>query len=86
MKINGRLEFAMKATLDQLEIGQSATIINLSSTGLNRRRMMDMGILPGTRITTELVSPMGDPIAYRVRGTVVALRREQCSEIEVELE
>ncbi len=75
----------MRTTLDQLTVGQTATVVNLTSTDLNRRRMMDLGILPGTRITAELISPLGDPVAYRVRGAVVALRREQSREIEVEL-
>jgi Fe2+ transport system protein FeoA len=70
-------------TLDQLKPGQSAIVANLSATGLNRRRMLDLGILPGTKVEVELVSPLGDPVAYRVRGSVVALRREQAREIEV---
>jgi Fe2+ transport system protein FeoA len=42
---------------------------------------MDLGILPGTVIAAELVSPGGDPVAYRVRGTLLALRREQAEHI-----
>lgn len=72
-------------TLDQLQPGQTATVTALHSAGLNRRRMLDMGILPGTTITVEMRSPLGDPTAYRVRGSVVALRREQSREIEITL-
>ena len=68
-------------TLDQLQPGESAVVTQLASTGLNRRRMMDLGILPGTRIEIEMKSPLGDPVAYRVRGAVIALRREQAREI-----
>jgi Fe2+ transport system protein FeoA len=76
----------MITTLDRLSIGKEATVVNLTSVGLNRRRMMDLGILPGTQIVAEMVSPLGDPTAYRVRGTVVALRSEQSCEVEIELE
>ena len=68
-------------TLDQLQRGETAVVTQLASTGLNRRRMMDLGILPGTRIEIEMKSPLGDPVAYRVRGAVIALRREQAREI-----
>jgi Fe2+ transport system protein FeoA len=74
----------MPMTLDQLATGEKAMITKLSCTGTNRRRLMDLGILPQTRIQTELISPLGDPIAYRVRETLIALRREQANQIEVE--
>lgn len=73
-------------TLDQLQKGQSALVEDLSCTGLNRRRMMDLGILPGTRIEIEMISPLGDPTAYRIRGAVIALRREQARTISITLE
>jgi Fe2+ transport system protein FeoA len=44
---------------------------------------MDLGILPGAQIQIELRSPLGDPTAYRVRGAVIALRREQASQIQI---
>lgn len=74
------------ATLDQLQTGQIATITTLNARGPNRRRLMDLGILPGTHIEIEMVSPLGDPVAYRVRGAVIALRREQAREIEITLD
>ena len=74
----------MPVTLDQLKRGQSAIVTNLTCTGTNRRRLMDLGILPGTSLTVELISPLGDPIAYRVRESLIALRRSQAQEIEIE--
>lgn len=73
-------------TLDQLELGQVATITALNSIGANRRRLMDLGILPGTQVVAEMKSPLGDPVAYRVRGATIALRREQANQIEIQLE
>jgi Fe2+ transport system protein FeoA len=71
-------------TLDQIGIGLSAIVTNLHSVDAERRRLLDLGILPGTRIETVMRSPLGDPIAYRIRGSVVALRREQARMIEVQ--
>jgi len=70
-------------TLDQIGIGLTAIVTNLHSVDAERRRLLDLGILPGTRIETVMRSPLGDPIAYRIRGSVVALRREQARMIEV---
>jgi ferrous iron transport protein A len=72
------------STLDQLEIGSAAVVTQLNATGSNRRRLMDLGILPGTPIIAEFKSPLGDPIAYRVRGALIALRREQACAVEIE--
>ncbi|MGQ9890028.1 MAG: FeoA family protein [Aggregatilineales bacterium] len=71
-------------TLDQLALGESAVVVELATTGLNRHRLMDLGILPGTRITAAMRSPLGDPTAYDVRGALVALRRAQAREIVIE--
>lgn len=72
-------------TLDQLPIGSSARITSMSCTGLARRRLMDLGILPGAVVLAEMRSPLGDPVAYRVRGSLIALRRIQAAEIQIEL-
>jgi Fe2+ transport system protein FeoA len=72
-------------TLDALAPGQTAVVAALHSDGLERRRLMDLGILPGTAIQVEMKSPLGDPVAYLVRGALVALRREQARKIEITL-
>jgi DtxR family transcriptional regulator, Mn-dependent transcriptional regulator len=73
-------------TLDRLAQGEAAEVVHISQgcRGPERRRLMDMGILPGTRIAAELVSPLGDPVAYRVRGTLVALRKDQARHIKIQ--
>jgi len=71
-------------TLNLLQTGHSATITKINSKDAERRRMFDLGILPGTRIENVMPSPLGDPIAYRVRNAVVALRTEQAQLIEIE--
>lgn len=72
--------------LSELAVGQRGKVVALSRRcrGPERRRMMDMGVLPGTVIEPELASPGGDPRAYRVRGALIALRDEQAQWIRVE--
>jgi Fe2+ transport system protein FeoA len=68
-------------TLADLALGQSAVVAALTGTGAQRDRLMDLGVLPGTRIAAEMRSPLGDPTAYRIRGALIALRREQAATI-----
>lgn len=77
---------AGQTTLDRVPLKEAATIVSLHSEGAERRRMLDLGILPGTRVEVVMRSPLGDPTAYQVRGSVVALRREQAQLITVERE
>jgi DtxR family transcriptional regulator, Mn-dependent transcriptional regulator len=71
--------------LSILKLGEQAVVAGISPAcrGLERRRFMDLGILPGTRITVDLSSPSGDPMAYRVRGALIALRKEQADVINI---
>lgn len=71
--------------LSALDPGESATVIRIvrACRGKQRRRLMDLGILPGTLVEARMRSAGGDPTAYRVRGTLVALRREQANMIHI---
>lgn len=71
--------------LSNLKTGGCARVVGLSPAcrGPERRRLLDLGFVPGTLVEVEMVSPAGDPTAYRVRGSVLALRREQASLIRV---
>ncbi|MCC6905251.1 MAG: ferrous iron transport protein A [Anaerolineae bacterium] len=73
-----------ETTLDRLPAGAAAQVTALRMQGAERRRMMDLGILPGTILFAEMASPLGDPTAYLVRGALIALRREQARQIEIE--
>jgi DtxR family Mn-dependent transcriptional regulator len=65
--------------LSALRPGQKGTVvrISLACRGVQLRRLLDLGFVPGTVVEAELPSPSGDPIAYRVRGSLIALRKEQ---------
>lgn len=81
-----RAELGDYKSLTELKEGQVARIVGLSPAcrGPERRRLLDLGFVPGTIVTVEFVGPRGNPIAYRVRGAVVALRREQARLIKME--
>jgi DtxR family Mn-dependent transcriptional regulator len=72
--------------LNTLSPGERGEVVALSPRlrGTDRRRMMDLGILPGTTIEVEMTSPSGDPTAYKIRGALIALRKEQARLIRVE--
>jgi DtxR family Mn-dependent transcriptional regulator len=74
-------------TLIALRPGQRARVRALAESlqGLTRRRLLDLGLTPGVSISVELPSMFNDPVAYRVRGTLVALRREQAEQVLIEI-
>jgi Fe2+ transport system protein FeoA len=51
---------------------------------MQRRRLMDLGVVPGTEIAVEMRSATGDPTAYLIRGASIALRKKQASQIQIE--
>ncbi|MFQ5854719.1 MAG: FeoA domain-containing protein [Anaerolineae bacterium] len=69
--------------LSTLKPGEKATVLVLESQGLTRRRFLDLGLTPGVTIECAMPSMFGEPKAYRVRGTTIALRREQADQIWV---
>ena len=71
--------------LSGLQTGQSGRVLGLSPAcrGPERRRLLDLGFVPGTEVFAEISSPGGDPTAYRVRGTLIALRKEQAGLIRI---
>ena len=72
--------------LDELKAEETGTVVELLSEGAERRRMLDLGILPGTKIEVVMRSPMGDPVAYRIRDSVIALRKEQARQIRISMD
>ncbi len=76
------------ARLSDLKQGESAVVSGIAPAcrGAERRRFLDLGILSGTRVNAEFLSPSGDPMAYRIRETLIALRREQADLIYIRRE
>ncbi|MCI8554682.1 MAG: ferrous iron transport protein A [Clostridiales bacterium] len=75
---------ATPLTLDSLPEGRKARVRELLSTGSMRRRLLDIGLIEGTNIECLQRSPAGDPVAYLIRGAVIALRSEDSSRILVD--
>jgi DtxR family Mn-dependent transcriptional regulator len=72
--------------LSQLKLGESGKVIGISKScrGQQRRRLMDLGVVPGSIITAEMKSVGGDPTAYLIRGALIALRKLQSDHIYIE--
>jgi DtxR family Mn-dependent transcriptional regulator len=82
----GQIAAGRRRTLDEVERGERVSVLGISPAcqGPQRRRLLDLGVVPGTEIVAELAGASGDPVAYRIRGALIALRREQAAWIEVE--
>ncbi|MBE7058849.1 MAG: ferrous iron transport protein A [Ruminococcaceae bacterium] len=72
------------ATLRDVKIGHTVTVVKLYGEGALKRRIMDMGITKGVEITVKKVAPLGDPIEITVRGYELSLRKADAENIEVE--
>lgn len=71
--------------LDNLRVNESGQIMSLLSSGPERRRFLDLGLVTDTSIEVVQKSPSGDPVAYLVRGTVLALRNNDANKILVKV-
>ena len=71
--------------LSSLRVGEEAVIVGLSPLcrGLERNRLLDLGVVPGSTVSVDLVNPSGSPTAYRLRGASIALRREQADRVRI---
>ena len=68
-------------TINDLKIGDSGTIATVGGEGLLRLRFLDLGLIPGTKVTLQKIAPMGDPIQIRLRGYELTIRREDAKQI-----
>jgi ferrous iron transport protein A len=74
----------LKMTLDELAIGESGVIVKVGGEGVLRRRLLDMGLTPKTKVMVRKVAPMGDPIELHLRGYELTIRIDDAKKIEVE--
>ncbi|MCJ7627821.1 MAG: DtxR family transcriptional regulator [Longimicrobiales bacterium] len=91
---NITVELLPEAELDEsvggtlAEVGQGETVrvlgIHAGLQGPQRRRLLDLGLVPGTLVEAEFSSAGGDPVAYRIRGALIALRRDQSRWIQID--
>ena len=71
--------------LSTLRPGARARIVRVAGKGPVHRRIMDMGVVPGTLIEMKRVAPLGDPIEVIVRGYHLSLRKEEAGNVYVEV-
>ncbi|MBI4418471.1 MAG: FeoA domain-containing protein [Ignavibacteriales bacterium] len=85
-KTKARRRKGPRKTLASLSLGKEAVVLGISPAcrGLQRRRLMDLGLVPGTAVVAEMSSATGDPTAYRIRGATIALRKEHAELVYVD--
>ncbi|MGA3095880.1 MAG: FeoA family protein [Bryobacteraceae bacterium] len=86
LQLNGNSNLIGDATLMDLRRGEAAVLEGIDLPGDEARRLMELGFLPGARITAGLSAPGGDPRVFRVDGSEIALRRETARRMTVRLE
>lgn len=75
----------VERNLSDLEPGDKCKVTHVGGSGGERRRMMDMGIVRGSRIEVVRKAPMGDPVEFLLRGYNLTLRKEEAEVIRVEV-
>lgn len=72
-------------SLAELKPGEKGTITTVRGGGAVRRRILDMGVIPGTEVEVERAAPLGDPIEIKIKGYHLSLRRGEAADIYVEV-
>ncbi len=73
----------MRRKLSDVKLGEFVRVLEIETNDSMRRRLMDIGLIPGTVIECALCSPFGEPYAYNIRGTLMAIRRDDTESIIV---
>lgn len=74
----------MKNKLCDISPGDIGVVSGMRTEGSIRRRLRDIGFVEGAKVECIMKSPLGDPVAYLIKGAVIALRREDAASITVE--
>ena len=69
--------------LSEAEVGKRYQVVNIKANGAVHQRMMDMGLVPGSRLWVIRYAPLGDPIEIRVRHFLMSLRKDEAKDVEV---
>lgn len=69
--------------LSELDIGDKAEIVKVGAVGDIKRRLVEMGVVPGARLKVERLAPLGDPVEVVLMGYHLSLRLSEASEIDV---
>ena len=66
-----------------MKVGDSAVILNVGGEGQLRKRLLDLGVTKGTRVTMVRIAPFGDPIEIQLRGYRLTLRKSEAAIVEI---
>lgn len=72
--------------LNEINLGDKVYVKEVLKESSITRRLLDIGLIPGTRVECVLISPMKNPKAYMIRGAVIAIRNEDANDIEIMLD
>jgi ferrous iron transport protein A len=75
----------VSTNLSKLLPGTRAKVISIGAIGPMRRRLMDMGVIPGEAVRVEKVAPLGDPLEITIKGYNLSLRKQEAEGIAVEV-
>lgn len=73
----------MTIRMSDMQSGQHGRVVDLTTDGGLRERLVDLGLIPGTVIERLMSSPVGDPVCYRIRGAMIAIRSCDADRITV---
>ena len=85
MNLLDRSAGAAERLLDALKPGESGVIARLGGDQAIARRLMELGLVPGTPVQVVRRAPLGDPVAFELRGARICLRRSEAARILVEV-
>ncbi|WP_370572942.1 ferrous iron transport protein A [Methanomethylovorans sp.] len=74
----------VESTLNNLQPGEKARIIKVLAKSTVRRKLMDMGLVPGSEIEVIRTAPLGDPIEFRIKGYSLSIRKQEAVNIVVD--
>ena len=75
----------MTRLLSEMKVGEKGKVERLADSGPAHRRILDMGVIPGTELEVERIAPLGDPIWIKLKGYQLSLRKEEAANVYVEV-
>jgi len=73
----------MTRRLSEMKVGETATVDRVAESGQSCRRIMEMGLIPGTALDLQRIAPLGDPIWIKLKGYQLSLRKEEAANVYV---
>jgi Fe2+ transport system protein FeoA len=74
----------MRSSLAEIPLGRTATVTNVEGPRAFRRRLLEMGLVPGTEVRVVTIAPLGDPLRIEVRGGQWSIRKREAAQILVQ--